>query len=48
MKPNRTIIQLVLILITISIMGLILWGIGSGALLDHKETRKQMYLRGVD
>lgn len=48
MKNNQTTIQLVLILFTLVIMVLILWGIGSGALLDHKETRKQMYFRGVD
>ncbi len=42
MKNNRTLIQLVLVVFTFLIMVLIIWGVWSGRLLDHKETQEHM------
>jgi hypothetical protein len=42
MKNNRTLIQLVLIVLTFLIMALLIWGVWTGRLLGHKETQEQM------
>lgn len=42
MKNNRTLTQVVLIVLTFSIMALLIWGVLTGRLLDHKETQEQM------
>jgi hypothetical protein len=42
MKNNRTLIQLVLVVLTFLIMALLIWGVWTGRLLDHKETQEQM------
>lgn len=42
MKSNRTLIQVVLTVLTFLIMTLIIWGVWTGRLLDHKETQEQI------
>jgi hypothetical protein len=47
MKVNRTLIQIVLIILTFLIMGLIIYGISIGVLLNYNETQELM-LRGTE
>lgn len=42
MKNNKSLIQVFIIVLTFSLMVFIIWGVGSGRLLDNKETKKQM------
>ena len=42
MKNSRTLIQVALVVLTFLIMALLIWGVWTGRLLDHKETQEQM------
>jgi hypothetical protein len=42
MKNNKSLIQIFIIVLTFSVIVFIIWGVGTGRLLDNKETKKQM------
>jgi len=42
MKNNRTLIQVVLVVLTFLTMALLMWGVWTSRLLDHKKTQEQM------
>ena len=42
MKNNRNLIQVAPLVLTFIIMALLIWGVWSGKVLDHKETQEQM------
>ncbi len=42
MKNNQTLFQVILVVLTFSIMTILIWGVWTGRLIDHKETQEQM------
>jgi hypothetical protein len=46
MKYNQTLIQVFLVVLTFLIMTILIWGVWTGRLFDHKETQEQ-FLDGI-
>lgn len=42
MKINKTLIQLILIVLTLSIIAIIVWGVRKEIFLNHNEIQKKM------